>query len=821
MVDVVDPDNIQTSTGEQGTTTGTAKVVWDDPEKFLFMIAQGLQTFDSKGVPEAIKYNFTKKLSVKSFLQNKNGSTATVDIVDDIDAEIKDYDVIFEDDDEGDPTDTIKKSFGVDYGRTLALRHFIIVVKCQADDLDNNPLPTEGELYKTTGGASERLKNSTVVFSGYTELLTVNVFDQSGTLTYRGIENILNDIIINGTISYDMIAGVGVSFLRNSNSFVRLNLGEKTIFNEGGLPDQLITGGLKNSNSDIVGGTAIFLPFFNKSGFGPTKYWTMKEMLKYVLTGYVSDREDTSILQIDRDRHFGQIDKVKSFLNFSLTVLDDVVGLSVKEPHDIDITGQGVLEALNTLVDKTATHFMKFVYDSDGRFGIEIKAKDVQNQNSKHLPLELSAGSLGSEYLDENIIENSSLTFNRQNSNVGRVIVYGAKLRINTLITTFGNSVTGAKFPKLSKKPNELDPSSGLITFKDHLDFVVVKDTTPEKGIKEVIYKMNTFNFVDSHSTILSFNRRVTGTGITKEQLNEDDDKYTAFFEELSAPMISKKLNVAFDDITTSQSIDVQTWTAQKISTDDGVQFIELLPLNASEIGQVLKVQIKDGKKGTISVTSVGSKSATATPATDKLKDMEDASELESSIPAGKVFLDEIITNNLIPLFMRLSITCDYRIKGIASATEALQGFDFDPKTHKTEKVYDESFKLAIQFKDATYSSTQKAFVALTDGFLSGSSGETKPLEAIQQKAKDLLDKYVTIPQNTGSVTISGAQDRVQVGDTIKQIKSFRESSAGQGIIQDGEFEFDFPAIINTVAMTFDKGYGLETTVTMGGIDDL
>ena len=69
-VTVANPDEIQSSTGEQVTATGDVTVSWDDPQEFIFMIAEAFQTFGTADVPNPLKYTFTKKLSVKSLSTN-------------------------------------------------------------------------------------------------------------------------------------------------------------------------------------------------------------------------------------------------------------------------------------------------------------------------------------------------------------------------------------------------------------------------------------------------------------------------------------------------------------------------------------------------------------------------------------------------------------------------------------------------------------------------------------------------------------------------------------------------------------------------------
>ena len=242
-------------------------IQWDDPAITRFAHISFLQTFTGD-IPDALDFKYTRDIDVRTASITKGGevgSSLEGVLVDNTKTKFSQYDDLY----------------GFKLGQTIAKRYFFSVIKLQPADT----YPIAGNTY-----TPER----SVLWSGFNDIgASLNLKTEEVGIQLQGMENILNDVQVIGVVEFDMQTGVGAraNLFKSDASFVTHTDGHKCIFNEGGRPDQLDTDNLslKNKKKGGTEGVDMRNPYFNKSGFGPTKLWSILEILKYLHGWYIVD----------------------------------------------------------------------------------------------------------------------------------------------------------------------------------------------------------------------------------------------------------------------------------------------------------------------------------------------------------------------------------------------------------------------------------------------------------------------------------------------------------------------------------------------------
>lgn len=143
---------------------------------------------------------------------------------------------------------------------------------------------------------------------------------------------------------------------------------------------------------------------------------------------------------------------------------------------------------------------------------------------------------------------------------------------------------------------------------------------------------------------------------------------------------------------------------------------------------------------------------------------------------------DNYNLSNPAPIWIRANVQTDYRIKGIATIGGGL----FDSNVHETLIVYDDDFKLSLNYKDATYDGAG-SFSNITNGYIK--ANDATVLQKIQEKADALLEKYGVV-QNSGTTELNGVQQYWKVGDWSNKF-----TGSGRDI--------ETPVIVNSIVFDF------------------
>jgi len=705
----------------------------------------------TSGIPT---YVYTNKVKAHYIDISKKRSTCSVTIQDDTLDQIVDYD----------------GNYGIGLNSNVDGYDYLLV------------LAESSKANITTAGnyANDKI----VLFSGYNRgSYSIDLDEKRVSGGYVGIEEMLNEIKVDGILEVNHENAPSSQNLNGDIGTHQVNYYDcKVIFNEKGVPDNFI-GQLKysytinrDSTPPVVGLTSVGV--FDKSGLQEAGFWNCEEILDYLMAVYLSHNPELRLFLDQADR----LDYVSKFLGFDYGSLSRS-DLADIEPKDFDITGMGLLDAIYKVLDQSRRYSVSKKYKQNGKAIIGLRANSKAQRiadNSSDIPYKLQIGEAGAAAVKLDIVESANLNLNRENKSVGRVVVRGGYLHINTLITTWGdNTVT----PAASNSKTAYSAASNSENFTDHLNALAVDYTASKKGVPSQTYNIiNTGMRGDLLNanlsvTLADFNETIDQEIFKTEKLVEIKPfLFKAYSEASSRPTEELAIYVAHP----KEDSDLKESPILSVS---GTNFIYIQPIEGGKDEQ-LKMRAKfkaDGKAEFVITSSADKKDEDRTE--HRFKEYIDNSTVPQPL---KYPTSRGIDTPEIPLYIRCAVKTDYRLRGIAE----IAGYDDDK--HRTLYIDDrEAVNIALQYKDKTYDG-EGGWDNLTDGWIDGAgTAEKLVLSKLQSQAEAILDKYAGSPQNSGYVELNGCQHAMKPGDMIDEF----EETAGT----TGDRGFDFEAVVNKV----------------------
>jgi hypothetical protein len=622
----------------------------------------------------------------------------------------------------------------------------------------------------------------------------LNLEEDRVEITYDGIERILNDMTVNGVVSLDTVVGVNKNVNANSFDYATFSYQHKAVFNKGGRPDKFEDSQLiKNIVIGAEGtgkGEQLILPFFNIVGAGVKEFWSIYDIINYLYYWYIGNPD---IPQFNRELVFpDEFDYIVNFNHFIAGIDFGEVGNELKEIiiNDFVIENMGVWDALQKTLDASGKYVLGWAYNVNGK--VELKIDRKTDRTADNLPMLLSRNDFEAAYDGKKIVEDGSLYINRESSQVGRVIVLGRPITLNTAASTFiDNKDLARKDPSddqlmiFSQNPvTYVEPGIGYIKkWYNYLHLIPVNETTVEKGPKAISYIVSNYPWAQTRSKIPP-----PDLPINKVFLNEESSQ--KIFKQFQFPEIIQGMATAFSDFDIAKK-NTTAYVSDVIVDIDG-EDLDMVNMIPSEQSEVFSFGIIKGFRGGGILKEKNNES-------QKYEDLEDASPLEPAVN-GDLFFDTPVTK-VVPFVLNLQITTGYNIRGIAKIS------GYDPHRHSTIVVRDDRFGLSLNYANVSYS--DGGFYPVTDGFIPLTAGGSDPeekntLEKIQKLAEDLLYKYVSVTQNSGGFPVTGIQEAFWPNDYITEIE-------GNGRT------FDFPTVINEVEFDIDNRI---TFLTFGAINE-
>lgn len=659
---------------------------------------------------------------------------------------------------------TYDSILGIDYDQYTKGRQFILVAD-ETDILDAN-LPASGASYS----------DKQVLFCGYNKPGGAIDFN-SVRLTHEwvGIEELLNEIKISGIYTNSVNTDTITSARSLSSA--------RCIFNEDGNKDRS-----QFEDTSEIGGAKYF---FNKSGIGQTVFWSLKNILLYIKWFYCTS--GSPIIALDTgDRGLKLIEYVSNYIDIDFTRMNETE-LPDIEPMDFDIEGMGVLDAIKKVLAESKKYMLYKAYRCDGKVNIGYRSKIAISSTDRFAednPMLFRIGVQGATTASTNLINAGNVNLNRETKNIGRVIVLGDYLRINTLCTSLAYSSFASN---LSSDPEAYASISGLTTFTDRLALVLTATNhleTYQQNYSVIPTNMLNVTLSDLGANMAAYNGESTSLKIF------DGLKCLEFSREFIAGGTTEVEGKKIRDMgvfiaSPSDPYDYSgTDYIQALRYDQTNYYYYITPIQAAILNFSVSHEDNKNRSGII-LSELGGGQENINTDTGKTPVGEYL--YTSIIPHFDVaikFFSGYSVSSPVPLFIRTNVRTDYRIKGIAQIT------GYDDTIHSTEIVEDKDFKLTINYKDATYDGSG-SFSNVTNGYLQ--ADDATILQKIQDKAQSLLDKY-NVVQNSGFVDFNGYQCYIKVGDW-----SDKFTGAGRDI--------NTPVVVNTI--TFDLTKKL-TTVGFG-----
>jgi len=631
--------------------------------------------------------------------------------------------------------------YGIDYASYTKGRQFLIVV--DQTGVADASLPADGAAY--TAG------DNVVIFSGYNKPGSALAFnDLRVHMDWIGVENLLNEIKIFGCYTQNIMTPNWPP--AGSSGLLKVLSNNKCIFNEGGRGD-LNTQSLKGDTGKY---------YFNKSGMKHSTTWTLEKILRYVVDWYT--KSTSEIIALDNRIGINLITYISNYIDYDygdieLSSFADIV------PYDFSLEGLGVLEALQKIFAESKSYFMYKAYCNDGKVTLMHKGKGANTTvrgTEVDQPMLLNIGALGAEP-DSTILYNSAnIKLNRETKNVGRVIVMGDYLCINTLATSCAYPAEGSKAAfsgQFSTNKDSYSAIAGLTTFTDRMSLVLT-DTQRVADINEQSY-------IAVPTNLMSLTIADVTADLNQYHTVDFQEADTAkIFDTLKACKINRMLDqgkvtdeaIAVRDIgvyighpSESEARSPETlnyvYPTIKVASDE---FYFISPIEGEETGMDAKLDEKDHSALLLFGKNLDINDDTGFTNFREYLYQSELLPFESSYG----FANYNVANPA-PVWMRANIQTDYRIKGIATIAT------FDANVHETVIVYDDDFKLSLNYKDATYNGAG-SFSNVTNGFVV--AGDNAVLQKLQEKADSILSKY-TVIQNSGWCELNGVQYSFKVGD--------------------------------------------------------
>ena len=680
-------------------------------------------------------YDCDRNLVAISCEITEDESSATLSLVDITKTKASDYD----------------EQQGVNFDSYEKGRQFVLI--CAEEDVLNEDLPADGDPYSN---------DKQVIFSGYNfKGASLDLSLNDYMVEFTGVEHLLNEIKISGCL----IGGFSSPTITNPGD--RLS-NSKCIFNENSRPDRQ-----KYFSSDNQDGTYRF----NKSGIGNTEYWELQEILEYVVNFYCVSTSPLIALD-ENNMGLKMITYVSNYINVQWAELTNIALLHIT-PMDFSIEGMGVFDALLKIVAETKKFMIYKAYTTQGKCSIGFRNKyaDIAERPEGDLPMVIDIGQFKAITSGSNVLESATIHMNRETKNIGRVIVLGDFLRINTLCTTINYPEFDANF---STNAEEFTAIGGLTSFIDRLSLVLT-DTNHESTYQQ--------NYVVVPDKVLDTTLADLGADLT--EFNGEPDTLK-IFEGLKCLEFGRDLAKG-DSNDSSKSIrDIAVFIAHPSDprTEPGDSYDYIYPLMydgshyyyfitpIESVSDSFSAKHDDSSHSSLIIAEVNGDNTGDTGLTD-FGQYQSKSSIQHNNIAVEFFPNYDITKTLL-LFARLNVKTDYRIKGIAQID------DYDEEIHSTMIVIDEDFKLTVQQSDAEYSAG--SFTPLTDGYLE--ADDNNVLERLQNKADALLLKYKVI-QNSGGGGLAGLQFVFKNGDWLDKFTGTGRDVNTPLVVRGVEFNFE------------------------------
>lgn len=687
-------------------------------------------------------YDCDRNLVALSCEIKENESSAKMELVDVTKTKVSDFDGVQ----------------GVHFDEYVKGRQFILI--CSEEDVLNDDLPADGDPYGN---------DKQVIFSGYNfNGGNIDLEKTRFMVDFIGVEHLLNEIKISGCL----IGGFASPNIENPGD--RLS-NSKCIFNENSRPDR--EAHFSSSNTDNT-----FR--FNKSGIGNTAYWEIQEILQYVVNFYC--KSTSPLIALDTNNMgLKLISYISNYIKWEWGQISsfDLINL---RPMDFVLEGMGVFDALLKIVAETKKYMLYKAYTTQGKVSLSVRVKyaNVTEREEGDLPMVIDIGQFKAITSGSNILNSSTIHMNRETRNVGRVILLGDFLRLNTLCTTLAYAEFAGNF---SDNETAYNSAGGLSSFTDRI-LLVLTDTTSTEP-----YQQNYSAVPTNQANLLGLT--LADLGFDPTEHNGEPDTLDVF-EGLKCLEFSRDFPRGETIDSTKSTRDISVYVAKPSQPRDsgGTEYIFPLIYDGStyyyfivpieKVSADFNAKHEDGSHSSLIIGESGGDKENDTGLTE-FGQYQLKSEIAHSDVSSNFFTNYNITKP-IPLFARLSVKTDYRIKGIAQVD------DYDETQHSTIILIDEDFKLTTQYKDATYS--EGAFTDITDGYIN--ANDSNVLEKIQEKAESILQKYLVV-QNSGSGSLSGFQFVFKNGDWLEKI-----TGTGRDIntpLVVSEVSFDFQAKKSTL----------------------
>jgi len=707
---------------------------------------------------------------------NRNQSVCEVKIVDVAKTQLSDF---------GSPV----QSLGFIYDKTTVARHHLIVI--EATQLG------QGVAYG---------KDKIVLFSGYLEEgVRLNLRDDSITATYTGIENLANELQVTGILTYDFSDSVSGDKIVFNQKFIKFNSGMKCVFNEGGQPDMYDHSDDLNKETPEDGFQKHRL--FNKTGNGPVRTWTVGDIIAYLQDGYTKIFPKILLLT---DTETANVNNLFIGIDFETARFKDNEGSPASDTQDrffsyipeelfnvkvdnFSLEGLGFKDAYVKTLRESKTFALSIQYNQEGQAILGITSTDTipsdvsssPTTTTRRLttdqPIKINRGGSSGSYDATNVMEtDSSLSINREMYNVGRVVVLGKNTTINTLISNVHDGPETAsvnfEFSSTLGQDNTLftaltgSPAGHIKDFTKNLDMYITNIDT-DNELAPRTYKITSKNFVKSKFKL----EDILPSPLPADLLTDYD---TRLFQSTRMVKAKKKLE--------------SSWKEKGKRDKDVTFLIGVMGETGSPSQKFAQIQNPIGLT-ILSLSAIAGENGGVIMLPKDLVEVQRTENLNTELTAdllsykGKYF--KAAQQKMYPLFLRMNIETDHQLKGIATIP------GFTDATHRTIFFYDDKFQLHFDFKDAFFQNDRLTPIA--DGFILNEDGSDPGIPdviaGIKKVAEQLLDKYVTKPQNSGSTPLSGWQLGFKIGDYIQEISG---NAVGSPTF---ERKFNFPAIISSV----------------------
>jgi len=801
--------------------------VYDQPddfkdEKFRYAVyAKEEEQTDSK-------FRYVTYLVPEEGAIEKHGSTCTFSINEPDDEKLSDWGK--------DPAITNDSYLGFFYDKTISPRYRAMVVMLGK----GSTVPTSSPISQPDYSPDD---NNIVLWSGFNktgaELSAGGAPGDKIRMTFSGIEQAINDLSVNGIIGWELYSvmfdnrGNHATNTSQQTNPIRTNAFEftfhsyayKAIFNEDGRPDQMDfvdfpaddnsdKGPSTSASTEQEKGATLQNRYFNKAGEGPIKYWTIGDILIYLSLWYIQ-------VDANLDQKLPDTFSIKTKFNDYVIQSGQIPSELFNEiPTDLSLEGLGVYDAFVEVMRHSTRYDISGGYDNDGKFRfnfvpkLETTGTGTVIRSTSEFEITMSRGDFGAAYNENKIVNNSILNANRENSRIGRVIVIGDRVRINTLFTTLANTGVDDSLFDAPRLSDDADDYAAVVSPKivdaDWSKYLALytKDTLNDNGTPGAIFNFSTLNAIKDQSN--NFMKKLLP--LIASELN--DDTKIDIADSFEVPTIERGIKSSFSEEHTLKQ-DKGIFVTDKIvlqsednpdedNSKSGFDWMFVIPIERSAV-VAGRIATNSGRAGAYLELYPKPK----TLAVDAFNQLFERTSMFNRIGSGGALVKSLSTRRPMPLFARVTLVSQYRLKGIAKITKATHGIDFDPEKHATKIINDDRFKLNLTFNDATYSTTKTnnignennpdalngSFIPIADGFIPLRGGgvdpqRTEPITNIQKEADGWLDRLVTIPQNSGTLNLRSIQKGIRVGQFIEKLEGGSRSIDFKCFIQSIRYDF-------------------------------